>query len=317
MKNAIIFPGQGSQKVGMGKELAAQHPAAKEVFQAVDDALNKKLSQIIWEGDLDELTLTENAQPALMASSMAIFAVLEAEGLQPEFAAFMAGHSLGEYTALCAAKAISLSDTARLLCTRGKAMQSCVEDGEGAMAAIIGLTAVQIQELLNDFSEQGICTIANDNDPTQVVISGVSSAVAQVAELAKKNGARRILPLKVSAPFHCALMEPAAIVMQDALASISIKQPRLPVVMNTRAEAIVDPEQIRSFLVDQVVGMVRWRETIEFMGLEGVNAFYELGVGKVLSGMVKRISSDMVTVNVASSEDIDATIGDIKNASAC
>ena len=301
MKNAIIFPGQGSQKVGMGKELAAQHPAAKEVFQAVDDALNKKLSQIIWEGDLDELTLTENAQPALMASSMAIFAVLEAEGLQPEFAAFMAGHSLGEYTALCAAKAISLSDTARLLCTRGKAMQSCVEDGEGAMAAMIGLTAVQIQELLNDFSEQGICTIANDNDPTQVVISGASSAVAQVAELAKKNGARRILPLKVSAPFHCALMEPAAI----------------PVVMNTRAEAIVDPEQIRSFLVDQVVGMVRWRETIEFMGLEGVNAFYELGVGKVLSGMVKRISSDMVTVNVASSEDIDATIGDIKNASAC
>jgi [acyl-carrier-protein] S-malonyltransferase len=315
MKNAIIFPGQGSQKIGMGKDLAVEYTAAREVFAVVDDALNMKLSNIIWTGDLNELTLTENAQPALMASSMAIIAVLKSEGLEIEFSEFMAGHSLGEYTALCAAESISLADTARLLRTRGLAMQSCLGNDEGAMAAILGLSANQIQEVLDNFSEKGICTIANDNDPTQVVISGHRPVVDKVINLLKKAGARRVLPLKVSAPFHCEIMQPAAQIMQEALANVTVKRPKVPIVMNTRAEAIVDPEQIRSFLVDQIVGMVRWRETINYMHQEGVTTFYELGVGKVLSGMVKRISVGAKTVNVASSEDVKVMLGGISNAS--
>jgi [acyl-carrier-protein] S-malonyltransferase len=312
MKNAIIFPGQGAQKIGMGKELAKEYGSSREIFESVDESLGIKLSEIIWGDDLNALTLTENAQPALMASSMAIVAALEAEGLEIK-CNFFAGHSLGEYTALCAAGAISLSDTARLLRTRGLAMQSCVSDSEGAMAAIIGLSAHKVQEILNNFSGKGVCAIANDNDPSQVVISGHCEIVEQVTQLLKKSGARRALQLKVSAPFHCEIMQPAAKIMEEALASISISTPKIPVVMNTRADAVSDPEQIRSFLVDQVVGMVRWRETINYMRLHGVSNFYELGVGKVLSGMVKRISNEVETINVSSPEDIKVLVGRVNN----
>ena len=311
-KNAIIFPGQGSQKIGMGKDLSLRYSAAREVFEAVDDALDMKLSSIIWAGDINELTSTENAQPALMASSMAIMAALESEGikLQPDY---MAGHSLGEYTALCATASISLSDTARLLRTRGLAMQSCVEDGEGAMAAILGLSAKQIQEVLDNFSGRGVCSIANDNDPTQVVISGHRDAVDRVIDLAKAIGARRALSLKVSAPFHCKIMQPAADIMKDALSSITINRPKVPIVMNTLAEVVTETDEIKSILVDQIVGMVRWRETIDYMFNHGVSNFYEVGVGNVLSGMVKRITQEVSTVNVVSPEDIKNTLGGINN----
>ena len=312
IKNAIIFPGQGSQKIGMGKGLSEKYPAAREVFEAVDDALNMKLSEIIWTGDIKELTLTENAQPALMASSMAIMAALDSEGinLQPDY---MAGHSLGEYTALCASASISLSDTAKLLRTRGLAMQSCVENGEGAMAVILGLSAEQIQEVLNKFSGQGVCSIANDNDPTQVVISGHRAAVDKVIDLAKASGSRRALALKVSAPFHCKIMQPAAEIMKDAVSSITINKPKVPIVMNTLAEAVTETNEIKSILVDQIVGMVRWRETIDYMFTHGVSNFYEVGVGNVLSGMVKRITQEVSTVNVVSPEDIKSTHGGKSN----
>ena len=312
IKNAIIFPGQGSQRIGMGKDLSEKYSAAREVFEAVDDALNMKLSEIIWTGDINELTLTENAQPALMASSMAIIAALESEGvkLQPYY---MAGHSLGEYTALCATGSISLSDTARLLRTRGMAMQSCVKNGEGAMAVILGLSAKQIQEVLDNFSGQGVCSIANDNDPTQVVISGHRTAVDKVIVSAKEIGARRALSLKVSAPFHCKIMQPAAEIMKDALSSITIKKPKVPIIMNTLAEVVTETKQIKSILVDQIVGMVRWRETINYMLTHGVSTFYEVGVGNVLCGMVKRISKEVSTVNVVSPEDIKGTVGGISN----
>jgi [acyl-carrier-protein] S-malonyltransferase len=309
MKNAIIFPGQGSQKIGMGKDLAIEYNAAREVFEAVDDALNFKLSEIIWAGDLNELTLTENAQPALMVSSMAILAALKSDGFDLTSADLMAGHSLGEYTALCASGSISLSDTARLLRIRGQAMQACVKNGEGAMAAILGLPAEQIQEILDNFSGEGVCAIANDNDPTQVVISGHSSAVEKVIDLAKESGARRALPLKVSAPFHCQIMQPASKVMEDALSSISIFKPKVPVVMNTRAVAVTDPKEIRSFLVHQITETVRWRETINYMHFKGVSTFYEIGVGKVLSGIVKRIVKEVETVNIASAEDFKFILG--------
>jgi [acyl-carrier-protein] S-malonyltransferase len=314
MKNAVVFPGQGSQKIGMGKDLALEFAEAKEVFEAVDDALDMKLSDVIWTGDLHELTLTENAQPALMASSMAIMAVLRSQGLALESLDFMAGHSLGEYTALCASGSISLTDTARLLRTRGLAMQSCVKNNEGAMAAILGLSANQVHEVLKNLSGEGICAIANDNDPTQVVISGHRASVEQAIALTKKSGARRAVPLKVSAPFHCGIMQPAADIMQEALENVSISKPKVKVVMNTRAEVVFKPKDIRSFLIDQIVGTVRWRETINYMCLHGVSTFYELGVGKVLSGMVKRISDCSNTVNVASSADIKLFLGEITNA---
>ena len=313
MKNAIIFPGQGSQKIGMGKDLAIEYQAAREVFEAVDDALNFKLSEMIWAGDLNDLTLTENAQPALMASSMAILAALKSDGFEIEFAQLMAGHSLGEYTALCASGSLSLSDTARLLRIRGQAMQACVENGEGTMAVILGLSANQIQDILDNYSGLGVCAIANDNDPTQVVISGHSFAVEKVIELAKESGARRALPLKVSAPFHCQIMQPASNIMKDALSSVAISIPKIPVVMNTRAVAVNDPKEIRCILVDQITGTVRWRETINYMHHKGVSTFYELGVGKVLSGMVKRIVGEVETVNVASSDDFKFILGGAKH----
>ncbi len=313
MKNVMIFPGQGSQKVGMGKDLADGFSAARHVFEAVDDALNMNLSSIIWEGRLDELTLTENAQPALMANSMAILAVLESEGLNIGSFDFLAGHSLGEYSALCAAKAISIDDTARLLRRRGVAMQSCVQPGEGAMAAILGLSANQIQEILENFSGEGICQIANDNDPNQVVISGNRADVDKVIDLTKKKGARRALPLNVSAPFHCKIMAPAANEMKDALKDIKISMPKVPIVMNTLAKAITDPEKIRILLVDQIIGMVRWRETVSNIYGHGPATFYEVGPGKVLSGMVKRIEVDAHTVSISTYEDILATMESLQN----
>ena len=315
MKNAMIFPGQGSQKVGMGKDLADSFPVAKNVFEAVDDALNIKLSSIIWEGRLEELTLTENAQPALMANSMAILSVLESEGLKMQFMDFVAGHSLGEYTALCAAKSISIEDTAVLLRRRGVAMQACVQTGEGSMAVILGLNAAQIQEILDNFSGEGICQIANDNDPNQVVISGNRSDVDKVIELTKKKGAKRSLPLNVSAPFHCEIMAPAANEMKEALKDIHINVPKIPIVMNTIAEAITDPEKIRTLLVDQIVGMVRWRETVSYIYGKGPARFYEVGSGKVLSGMVKRTEIDAQTLCISSYQDILEAMRGLKNGS--
>ena len=308
----MIFPGQGSQKIGMGKDLADAFSVARQVFEAVDDALSMNLSSIIWDGQLDELTLTENAQPALMANSMAILAVLESEGLDIEFFSFVAGHSLGEYSALCAAKAISIEDTARLLRRRGLAMQSCVEPGEGAMAAILGLTADQIQEILTGFSGEGICQIANDNDPNQVVISGNRPDVNKVIDLTKKKGARRAIPLNVSAPFHCKIMAPAAHEMKEALEDIQIVSPKVPIVMNTVAQAITDPEIIRKLLVDQIVEMVRWRETVSYIYGKGPATFYEVGPGKVLAGMVKRIEMNAKTICISTYQDILETLGELE-----
>lgn len=310
----MIFPGQGSQTVGMGKELASNYPPALQVFQAVDDALGVNLSELIWDGKIEDLTLTENAQPALMANSMALLAVLETEGLDIQIFDFMAGHSLGEYSALCAAKAISLQDTAKLLRRRGVAMQSCVKPSEGAMAAILGLSAEKIEEILGNFSGNGVCQIANDNDPNQVVISGHQSEVNEVIELTKKNGARRALKLNVSAPFHCQIMAPAAEVMKEALADVEISKPKVPIVMNTLAKAVEDPEYLRTLLYDQIVGTVRWRESVSYMHSEGITNFYEVGPGKVLSGMIKRIEKNANTESVSSAEDILVTIESLKHA---
>jgi len=313
MKQAMIFPGQGSQKVGMGKDLANSYPAAKQVFEAVDDALDMRLSSIIWDGNLEELTLTENAQPALMASSMAVLAALETEGIEIDFFDFVAGHSLGEYSALCAAKSISIEDTARLLRRRGMAMQSCIDSKDGAMAAILGLSSTVIEEILREQPKIGICQIANDNDPNQVVISGHRSAVDRVIEASKKRGAKRALLLNVSAPFHCQIMAPAAEVMREALSDIRILRPHVPVVMNTRANSVVDPEQIRSLLVEQIVEMVRWRETVGYIFGRGPATFYEIGAGKVLSGLVKRIVPDARIFNTSSAQDILSTIESLNN----
>ncbi len=313
MKKALIFPGQGSQKVGMGRELAAAYSVSKEVFEIIDDALSQNLSKLIWEGDLAQLTLTENAQPALMANSLAILAALQSEGFNLDSVDYVAGHSLGEYTALCASKAIKIADAARLLKVRGKAMQACDSEGRGAMAVILGLTSTDLNQIALEVSGEFSCQVANDNDPNQVVISGHREAVDRAINLAKQRGAKRALPLNVSAPFHSDIMKPAAEVMQDALSNVVISKPQIPVVMNTRANSVVEPESIRKFLVDQVAGMVRWRESITFMRSRGVEEFYELGEGKALSGMVKRISNIAKTINITSSENPKAIMENIYN----
>lgn len=301
---AFVFPGQGAQTIGMGRALADAYPAAKAVFEEVDAALGERLSALIWEGEIETLTLTANAQPALMATSLAAMRALEAEGVSITDAAFVAGHSLGEYSALAAAGALTVTDTAKLLRLRGQAMQSAVPVGVGAMAAILGLDLATVQEVAAEAAQGAVCQAANDNDPAQVVISGEKAAVERAAEIAKAKGAKRALMLPVSAPFHCALMQPAAEAMAEALAQTTILAPKTPLVANVRAEAVSDPELIRQLLVEQVTGAVRWRESVAWMAAQGVTEFWEIGAGKALSGMVKRIASGAATRNFGTPEDL-------------
>ncbi len=289
----------------MGKDLADTYPAAKQVFEEVDEALGEKLSSLIWDGDITELTLTANAQPALMATSMAAMAALGAEGFKVEQAAFVAGHSLGEYSALAAAGAISLADAARLLRIRGTAMQDAVPVGQGGMAVLLGLTFDQASQVAEEAAMGEICVAANDNDPAQVVVSGHKDAVERAVEGAKAAGAKRALVLPVSAPFHCPLMEPAAAKMAEALAEVSINRPAVPLVANVLAHSVSDPSTIRSLLVQQVTGAVRWRESIMWLAEQGVTEYWEIGAGKALSGMIKRIDRGAVARNFADSAGIE------------
>jgi len=306
MSRAFVFPGQGAQTIGMGRALARAYPAAAAVFAAVDDALNEPLSALIWDGDLQELTLTQNAQPALMATSMAALAALEAEGLGMAQTAFVAGHSLGEYSALCAAGAIGLADTARLLRVRGRAMQAAVPVGVGAMAALLGLNLATATEVAAEAAQGEVCQAANDNDPAQVVISGHKAAVERALDIAKARGAKRAVLLPVSAPFHCDLMQPAAIEMAQALADVAIRTPMVPVVVNVRAAPVTDPDLIRALLVEQITGAVRWRESVQWMAGAGVTEFWEIGAGKALSGMIRRIAAGTVIRAVGTPEDVAA-----------
>ena len=308
MTVAFVFPGQGSQTVGMGKALAASFPAAQAVFSEVDEALGEKLSAVIFEGPADKLTLTENAQPALMAMSLATLRVLEQEaGLDlKRDAQFVAGHSLGEYSALAAAGAFTVADAARLLRTRGLAMQKAVPVGVGAMAALLGLEFDAASAVAAEAAQGQVCQAANDNGGGQVVVSGDKAAVERAVEIAKGKGAKRAMLLPVSAPFHCALMQPAAEVMAQALAQVSIKPPVVPVVANVLAKPIQDPAQIVDALVKQVTGTVRWRECVAAMAAAGVTRFVEVGAGKVLSGLIKRIADGATTGAVGTPEDIAA-----------
>lgn len=303
---AFVFPGQGAQTIGMGRELAEAFPAARDVFVEVDEALGENLSKLIWEGDADTLTLTQNAQPALMATSMAAFRALEAEGINIQDASFVAGHSLGEYSALCAAGALTLADTARLLRLRGQAMQEAVPVGQGAMAAILGLDFETVDRICREIAGDEVVQAANDNDPAQVVISGHKEAVERAAAAMKEAGAKRALMLPVSAPFHSVLMQPAAAVMADALAGVDIQAPAVPLIANVRAEAVIEPGAIRRLLVEQVTGTVRWRESVVNLGEAGVTEFWEIGAGKALSGMIKRIVKDAETRNIGTPADITA-----------
>ncbi|WP_201860356.1 ACP S-malonyltransferase [Microvirga soli] len=308
MKRAFIFPGQGSQTVGMGKALAEAFPQAKAVFDEVDEALSQKLSTLMWEGPAEELTLTANTQPALMAVSLAAIRVLEAEaGLDlKQHAAFVAGHSLGEYSALAAAGSLSISDTARLLRIRGNAMQNAVPVGQGAMAALLGLEYDAALEVAREAAETEVCDAANDNGGAQVVVSGHKSAVERAVAIAQTKGAKRAVMLAVSAPFHCALMQPAADAMREALDRVTVNAPVIPVVANVEAAPITDPSAIRNALVRQVTGTVRWRESVAFMAAQGVDSFYEVGSGKVLTGLVKRIAAGASSAAIGTPEDIAA-----------
>lgn len=306
MSRAFVFPGQGAQTIGMGKDLAASYPSAKAVFEEVDDALGEKLSALIWDGDIETLTLTENAQPALMATSIAALRALEAEGFGIETAAYVAGHSLGEYSALCAAGTFSVSDTARLLRLRGKAMQEAVPVGIGAMAAILGLSYDDVSGVAAEAAEGEVCAAANDNDPAQVVVSGHKAAVERACDIAKSKGAKRALMLPVSAPFHCALMEPAARAMEQALASVTVSPPKVPLVANVKASDVADPKVITDLLVEQVTHRVRWRESVAWMADHGVTEFWEIGAGKALSGMIRRIAPEAGTRAFGKSDDVSA-----------
>lgn len=303
---AFVFPGQGAQTVGMGRELAEAYPAARDVFDEVDEALGEKLSALIWEGDAETLTLTQNAQPALMATSIAAFRAMEAEGININDADFVAGHSLGEYSALCAAGSLTLSDTARLLRLRGQAMQEAVPVGIGAMAAILGLDFETVDRIARDVGGDEVVQAANDNDPGQVVISGHKGAVEQAMAAMKEAGAKRALLLPVSAPFHSVLMQPAAAVMADALAGVNIQAPAVPLIANVRAEPVIEPGAIRRLLVEQVTGTVRWRELMANLAEGGVTEFWEIGAGKALSGMIKRIVKDAAVRNIGAPADIAA-----------
>jgi [acyl-carrier-protein] S-malonyltransferase len=306
MTRALLFPGQGSQTVGMGKALAENFPQARAVFEEVDDALLQRLSRVMWDGPADELTRTANAQPALMAVSLAVVRVLEAEaGLEVRRdAAFVAGHSLGEYSALAAAGSLELADTARLLRLRGEAMQDAVPVGAGAMAALLGLDADAAGEVAREAAMGDVCNVANDNGAGQVVVSGHKAAVERAVSLAQERGAKRAVMLAVSAPFHCTLMAPAAEAMREALGTVGLAAPVAPVVANVEARPVDEPDAIREALVRQVTGTVRWRESVAFMAEQGVEAFYELGAGKVLTGLVKRIAAGASATAVGAPEDV-------------
>ena len=308
MTIAFVFPGQGSQSVGMGKALADNFPVARRVFDEVDEALGEKLTTTMWEGPADRLTLTENAQPALMAVSLAAMRVLEGEaGVDlSRDAAFVAGHSLGEYSALAAAGALTISDTARLLRIRGRAMQAAVPVGAGAMAALLGLEFNAAAAVAAEAAQGQVCQAANDNGGGQVVVSGDKAAVERAVEIAKGKGAKRAMLLPVSAPFHCALMQPAADAMADALAKVQMKSPALPLVANVLARPVSDPAEIVTSLVAQVTGTVRWRESVAFMANAGVDRFYEVGSGKVLSGLVKRIADGATGTAIGTPDDVAA-----------
>jgi [acyl-carrier-protein] S-malonyltransferase len=306
MTTALIFPGQGSQAVGMGKSLAEAFPAARAVFEEVDAALSQKLSALMWDGPAEELTLTANAQPALMAVSLAVVKVLEAEAgfsLKRD-AAFVAGHSLGEYSALAAAGTFSISDAARLLRIRGDAMQKAVPAGVGAMAALLGVELDKARELAAEAAQGEICEAANDNGGGQVVLSGAKAAIERAIALAPERGIKRALPLPVSAPFHCALMQPAADAMREALAKVTLNAPAVPVMANVGAAPLSDPDAIRASLVAQVTGTVRWRECVLALSEAGVTRFVEVGSGKVLAGLVKRIAAGAATISIGTAEDI-------------
>jgi len=307
MSRAFVFPGQGSQEVGMGLALSKAFPAAKLVFEEVDDALEKRLSRIMFEGPIEGLTLTENTQPALMAHSMAVIRVLELEGgiKVSEVASFVAGHSLGEYSALAAAGAIPLGETARLLQTRGEAMQAAVPVGKGAMAAILGLTLEEVEAVAADAAEDQVCDVANDNSDGQVVVSGDTDAVERAVEIAKERGAKKAMMLTVSAPFHCSLLDPAADIMTYALASANITTPNPPVVANVTAKPVSDPDDIRNLLVEQVTSRVRWRECVLAMRDHGVDELCEVGAGKVLTGLNRRIDRELTGRTIGTPEDIE------------
>ena len=312
MSRAFVFPGQGAQTIGMGKELADAYPAARAVFQEVDDALGEALSQLIWEGDIETLTLTQNAQPALMATSMAVMRALDAEGVTIADTSFVAGHSLGEYSALAAAGALTVSDAARLLRARGKAMQEAVPVGVGAMAALLGLDLDTVREVAAEAAGDEVCQAANDNDPAQVVVSGHKAAVERAIDIAKGKGAKRAVLLPVSAPFHCALMAPAAEVMAEALTKVEIKAPAVPIIANVLAGPESDPARIQTLLVEQITGAVRWRESVLAMGQQGVTEIWEIGGGKALSGMIRRIDRDIATKNIATPDDVRAAADAIR-----
>jgi [acyl-carrier-protein] S-malonyltransferase len=308
MTRAFVFPGQGSQAVGMGKALSDAFPQAKALFDEVDEALSQKLSTLMWEGSAEDLTLTANTQPALMAVSLAAIRVLEAEaGLDlRKHAAFVAGHSLGEYSALAAAGSLSVADTARLLRIRGNAMQNAVPVGQGAMAALLGLEYAAALEVAREAAQGEVCDAANDNGGAQVVVSGNKAAVERAIAIAQQKGAKRAVMLAVSAPFHCALMQPAADAMREALAGVTVNAPAVPVVANVEAGPITDPAAIRDALVRQVTGTVRWRESVAYMAAQGVDAFYEVGSGKVLTSLVKRIAAGASTTAIGAPDDIAA-----------
>ncbi|MCV2875626.1 ACP S-malonyltransferase [Rhodobacteraceae bacterium XHP0102] len=310
MSRAFIFPGQGAQTIGMGRDLAQTYASARAVFEEVDAALGQNLSHLIWEGALEELTLTANAQPALMATSLAAIRALEDEGYAlKDYAQFVAGHSLGEYSALCAAGSLSVADTARLLRIRGDAMQKATPKGQGAMAAILGLDFDTVAEVAAEAAEGAVCQAANDNDPAQVVISGDAAAVERAVDIAKGRGAKRAVMLPVSAPFHCALMQPAADVMAEALADVPLAAPAVPLVGNVMASPSDDPDTIRKNLITQVTGRVRWRESVIWMAENGVRNTWEIGAGKALSGMVKRIAREIETTSIGTAADIAALKG--------
>ena len=310
--HAFLFPGQGAQTIGMGKDLAENFSVSKDVFEEVNDALEQDLSSLIWDGDIDTLTLTENAQPALMATSIAAVKALESEGIEFNQASFIAGHSLGEYSALCAAGSLNIHDTAKLLRIRGKAMQDAVPIGIGAMAAILGLDFNTVNKIAKSIGNDQVCQAANDNDPGQVVISGHKEAVEQTIELAKAAGAKRAILLPVSAPFHCALMQPAADAMSEALDGIDLESPSVPLVANVKASQESNGSIIKELLIEQVTGSVRWRESIEYISSHGVSDVFEVGAGKALSGMVRRIDREINVNQVFDTNSVNAAVLKLK-----